>query len=72
MDAGIDFMSLKYQAQPHLVIEECLKADDPSEEVAFAMFALSALGHMPLAERVMNLCPRYGIIVDLIETEARY
>jgi hypothetical protein len=72
MPAGIDFISLKYQAKPNLVIEECLKADDPINEVTFAIFALAVSGHRSMAEMVMDMCPRYGINIDFVEVDTRY
>lgn len=72
MDTGIDFCSLKYQAKPQLVVEECLKSDDATNEVTFAIFALAVSGHKSMAEKVMDMCPKYGINIDFVEVETRY
>lgn len=72
MTAGIDFVSLKYQTAPHLIIEECLKADNPTDEIEFAVFALTACGHKQTADKVWDICPQYGLAVGFVEMETRY
>lgn len=66
------FIRLKYQARPHLIIEDCLYAADPEEEISFTIFSLSVFGHKGLAQKVLDLCPKYGIHIENIIFETKY
>jgi len=57
---------LKYQLKPNLIIEECLKSDDPTEEVKDCLMALNVFGLSFLANKVIDLLSSYGLKIDCI------
>ena len=69
---NVDFMSLRYQASPCLVIEALLSEADPSGEIENAIFALNAFGLKQMARDVFNACPEYGIDIPPVITETVY
>lgn len=60
---------LKYQTNPDLIIQECLEADDPTEEIKHSMMALATFGLSSTAVRLERLLPKYGIELDWIVME---
>lgn len=59
--------NLKYQKNPGLIIEECLEKDDPVNEILQSAMALGIFGFRELAGELLELAPRYGLNLDLIE-----
>jgi len=62
---GVDFIGLRFQAKPQLIIEECLKTNDPTEEVRFAIFVLMVVGLKSTADKVADLTSSFGINIEL-------
>lgn len=69
---NVDFIDLKYQVSPHLVVEALLREADPSGEIESAIFALNAFGLKKMACNVFKACPTYGINIPPIITETVY
>jgi len=59
--------NLKYQKNPGLIIEECLETRNPVEEVLQSAMALGAFGFRELAVDMLDLAPKYGLDLDLID-----
>lgn len=64
-----DFRELKYQANPDLVIEACLNAEDPASSLLLTIAALDVCGYSDMAARVWKSCPMYGIDFDSVDLE---
>jgi hypothetical protein len=59
--------NLKYQKNPGLIIEECLETDDPVDEILHSAMALGTFGFRELAGELLELAPKYGLDLDLID-----
>lgn len=59
-----DLTQLKYQANPKLIIEECMRHDDPIEEIKDCLMALKVFGLEDLSAKVIGSLNQYGLKLD--------